>query len=543
MSHSNPNIETILNAVPHLRRGPGGVIAVIKDGQVLGQRAWGYADLDQRIPMTTKTAFPICSISKQMVCLAMVSLLKTPTKAMQARREDTSKQFDAALRQLLPNLDTEKVRMQDLYNMQSGIRDYWAMTTLWGARPDDQFSLLHHADQALQRIKSFHFEPGTEYSYSNVNFHVLGRILENVSGMSLAQLLSERLFVPAGMTTAHLCPNTNGLPLPIVGYEGNETTGFFKAINRIEWAGDAGIAASLEDMIAYEKYLDHSLTEPGSLYAQSSKQQHFKNGTPAAYGYGLARADLAGRKSIAHGGALRGFRHERVQLPDERLSVVVMYNFETPPNIPVDYVVEKLLNWEEPKPEIFTAAKGWKGDYLDPETELSISITHGDREKPNTLGLSYGPGTHEELITLTSEHEANSDSMKAKLEGDTLHVERLVENRTIKASRITPLTETEKAQISSADYTGRYFCEESDSTFTISGDQGTLYGAFDGFLGRGPIWLMRPLGKDVWSLGNPRGLDSTPPGDWTVVFKRGGGGVEGATLGCWLARKVKYVRS
>ena len=182
-------------------------------------------------------------------------------------------------------------------------------TTLWGARPDDRFSLLHDAPQALDRIKSYHFASGTEYSYSNVNFHVLGRILENVSGISLAQLLAQRLFVPAGMNTASLCPNTNGLPLPIVGYEGNDKVGYFAATNRIEWAGDAGIAASLEDMIAYEMYLDRSLSDSDSLYAITSKQQEFRDGTPAAYGFGLIHTKVAGQSCIAHGGALRGFRH------------------------------------------------------------------------------------------------------------------------------------------------------------------------------------------------------------------------------------------
>jgi hypothetical protein len=61
-------------------------------------------------------------------------------------------------------------------------------------------------------------------------------------------------------------------------------------------------------------------------------------------------------------------------------------------------------------------------------------------------------------------------------------------------------------------------------------------------LGKGPVWLMRHLGESVWALGNPRSLDSTPPGDWTVVFKRGGDGqeVEGCTVGCWLARGLEY---
>ncbi|KAK5126508.1 hypothetical protein LTR08_004760 [Meristemomyces frigidus] len=545
MTASTPNIESVLSGFPHLVRGPGGVAAVLKDGQVVGQSAWGYADLEQRIPMTAQTQFPICSISKQMVCLTMVSLERKPTSLMLERKQEPAEQFEAELRKLLPHLaqaeDGHQVTVANLYNMQSGIRDYWAMTALWGARPDGIFSLLHSAPEVLDRIKSFHFAPGTEYSYSNVNFHVLGRILENVSGISLAQLLVERLFIPAGMTTAALCPNTNGLPLPIVGYEGNEKVGYFAATNRIEWAGDAGIIASLDDMVAYEKYLDRSLSDPESLYARTSQQQTFKDGTPAAYGYGLARFPIAGKKAIGHGGALRGFRHARLQIPSERFSFVVMLNHE---NAKPEAMVTGVLGFEEPKPTVYAPHQSWTGNFLDYHTQLSVTIEIGDREKPGTLSISYGPGTSGESVKLTSETEGGAPNMKVRLDGDVLHVERVDDNRTLHATRIQPPNDVDSHRATSSDYTGTYRCDESDSTFNVSGEDGTLYGCFDGFLGQGPIWLMRRVGKDVWLLGNPRGLDSTPPGDWTVVFKRGkdGNKVDECTVGSWLARKVKYVK-
>ncbi|KAI5264115.1 beta-lactamase/transpeptidase-like protein [Aureobasidium subglaciale] len=547
MSGKNNYIDSILAAVPHLSRGPGGVVAVVKDGKLLGQRAWGYADLDRRIPMTSKTQFPICSISKQMVCLVMVSLLKRPSPVMVGRSRDAAEQFEDELQRLLPNLacgGDSGVTVLDLCNMQSGIRDYWALTTLWGARPDGQFSLLHDAPKSLDRIKSYHFGSGTEYSYSNVNFHVLGRILENVSGMSLAQLLAERLFIPAGMTTASLCPNTNGLPLPIVGYEGNDKVGYFAASNRIEWAGDAGIAASLEDMIAYEIYLDRSLSDPESLYAQTSVQQNYRDGSFAAYGYGLARLKVAGKSAIAHGGALRGFRHMRMQLPGERLSFVIMHNFETTPGTPAEYVVKKVLNISVPEKQIINVSTAWKGKYLDEETQLYIAIEDGDREKPGTISVNYGPGNAGETARLVSELEAESDGMHLTLEGEILHVKRTSDNRVLKAARLEPVDKEDLGQSSSEDIVGRYRSVDCDSVFTVTGESGALYGCFDGFLGQGPIWLMRQIGKQgVWALGNPRGLDATPPGDWTVVFKdREDGGIKSCTVGCWLARNVKYVK-
>jgi hypothetical protein len=419
-------------------------------------------------------------------------------------------------------------------------------TTLWGAYPDGKFSILHDAPQALARTKSFHFAPGTEYSYSNVNFHVLGRILENVAGMSLSQILASRVFIPAGMSNASLSANTNGLPLPIVGYEGNEVHGYFPALNRIEWAGDAGITASLEDMIAYEKYLDASLQDSSSLYTTTSKQQHFRDGTPAAYGYGLARAQTAEQTKICHGGGLRGFRHERLQIPAERLSVLLFMNYETGPGYITDYIIKQILSYKESETETLTVAPDWTGDYLDPETQLYLQVKLGPAEKPGTVAVNYGPGTSGELVKLTSDTEAGNPGMKLRLEGDILHVERIHDNRKLQAERLSPHPKDgapTAAQIGKDDVVGRYHSEESESTFTVSGENSTLHGSFEGFIGHGPVYIMRHLGKDVWALGNPRAMDSTPPGDWTIVFKRDGGGkVEGVTVGCWLARNVKYAR-
>lgn len=80
---------------------------------------------------------------------------------------------------------------------------------------------------------------------------------------------------------------------------------------------------------------------------------------------------------------------------------------------------------------------------------------------------------------------------------------------------------------------GAYYCAEIDSVFHCSGSGGMLYGSFDGFLGKGPVHLIRSIGDDVWFLACPRAMDSQPPGDWTIVVRRDDSGdVTGITIGC-----------
>jgi D-aminopeptidase len=55
--------------------------------------------------------------------------------------------------------------------------------------------------------------------------------------------------------------------------------------------------------------------------------------------------------------------------------------------------------------------------------------------------------------------------------------------------------------------------------------------------------MLEPIARDVWALPCPRALDHTPPGDWTLAFRRDGAGRVGdIRLGCWLARDLTYTR-
>jgi CubicO group peptidase (beta-lactamase class C family) len=538
MITSSDSISKILEEVPALYRGPGGAVAVLKDGKLVGQHVWGFADLERRIPMAADTVMPICSISKQMVCGLLTDLERNPTPTMLARGIEPAKQLLDQLGQVLnpKMLQDTGLTIRHLCNMQSGIRDYWAMTVLWGAKPEGHFSVADHGPLVMDRIKSFHFQPGTEYSYSNTNFFVLARVIEMVTQQPLAELLAERIFAPTGMATARLCAHTAEHPPPCIGYEGDEMLGFYPAINCIEWAGDAGIVASLADMTAYEQFLDSSRTDPQGWYQSNSEQQQFKDGASADYGYGLHRQLVGGVTTVGHGGGLRGYRLTRLYAPEPRISVVVMLNQEHgEPDAVSNYVLKQALAVPEAKHEVVHPSEDWAGTYLDPDSQLAITVSTGIAGE---LLVKYHRKA--EKMRVFEPLRAQFEDMVATLNGSLLHLHVPKDNRYIHAQRV----KTIKLPANSSHMHGHYFCAEIDSVFHCSGSGGMLYGSFDGFLGQGPVHLMRSLGEDVWALACPRAMDSTPPGDWTVVVHRdGSGSVTGVIIGCWLARNLEFVKT
>jgi D-aminopeptidase len=97
--------------------------------------------------------------------------------------------------------------------------------------------------------------------------------------------------------------------------------------------------------------------------------------------------------------------------------------------------------------------------------------------------------------------------------------------------------------VGTRDVAGHFRCRELDAELTVIDAGGALYGGFSGFLGQGRMELLEPVGADVWVLPCQRALDHTPPGDWTLAFRRDSSGrVAAARVGCWLARQLVYER-
>ncbi|KAK5123918.1 hypothetical protein LTR85_002115 [Meristemomyces frigidus] len=527
---SEPSIQDILESVPATFRGPGGAVAVVKDGELAGQHVWGFANLDARILLTPATIFPICSISKQMVCLVLRDLLQN----------DKDKAFEnaltKALHDLLPQdiMANQDLTLERLVAMQSGIRDYWALTVLWGATPGGKFSIYEDAPQALKRVGGFHFPPGTSMSYANTNFMALGLAIERASGQTLGDLLQERLFKRAAMTTAALRPDTERLPPPIVGYEGSDGTGYIAYKNRIEWAGDAGITASLEDMVAYEKYIDRSATDPDSAYHKNTQQPHYLDGSPAFYGYGLIHSEIEGMKVVGHGGAIAGFRLIRFYVAEKRISIIVLLNSDANTEEVGKHILRKIVGKRTEHEALEEVNVDWTGPYFDQQNSLAITVS---QPKPGELVINYSG--HDAKLKVTIPTQASSSSMKVTHEDGRLIIQRLRGYR----STARPLQSPTKSEDTTPLlYTGSYRSEEIDSTFHVAGAGGMLYGYFDGYLGQGPVHLMRHVAEDVWSLACHRSLDAPAPGDWTVLFHRDGDckTVKGVTVGCPLAMNILF---
>ena len=512
------NLTQALDQLPDRYRGPGGVAGVVKDGEIIAQRAWGYADLTTYKPMTATTRLPICSISKQFTCGVMLDKIGDPDR------------LNDRVADLLPNFRGTIPTVKELAHNQSGLRDYWALSILQGAKAEQTFE-RKDALPLLARMKTGHFEPGTRYSYCNGNFRMLSELIEAETGQSMEELYTQSIWGPAGMKTAVLNSNTRHPTDQVVGYEGDDVTGFFPADNGIYWVGDAGIAASLDDMLAYEAWIDRTRDDPDSIYQRLSQPPCFGDGTPAAYGYGLAHATISGVKITGHAGALRGFRSFRLHAASERLSVVVIFNHEEDMFGAASTVLNAAIGAKPPAPQ--PMSQDWKGQWICRETGLLAQI------RPGQTSANLKFATFPDSLTAGPDGDLITSGITITRADDTLTMHRADENLHSTLDRLA----TDVAPFST-EISGRYEAEELDATMVIEARDGGVYGRFEGMLGTSIMERLHPVGPDTWVVATRRSMDAPAPGDWTLSLARDDAGkITGFRLGCWLARNIDYVKT
>ena len=510
-------LDRALERLPHAYPGPGGAAAVLREGEVIARHAWGFANAEQRIAFTPKTLFRMCSITKQFTCGVLLDAFADPSV------------LDADVRARLPRLEQPAPGALHLCHNQSGLRDYWAVAMLHGAGPEDTFG-DHESARVTGGTRSLHFTPGTRFSYVNNNFRILSDILQDRLEASFAGLLRTRIFEPAGMETALLAADARAMPDGTEGYDGAQAIGFRPAENRIFWTGDAGMGASLDDMIAWERHIDATRDDAGSLYRRLSAPVSFSDGTAAGYGFGLGRRPELGRPATGHGGALRGWRSHRFYAPGERVSVVVLFNHLSDAHDAAVDLFAAVLGEDRPAGAAIGPAPAWRGGYIDQETGLSVRI---DAAGEGKVRLRYGQVP--ETLDLNGDDTAGADGTRLRPGEGGLWMDRPGDNQ---RSQLIPCGGQARH-----DVAGRFRCEELDAELTVVDAGGALYGAFSGFLGQARMELLEPVGADVWTLPCHRALDHSPPGDWTLAFRRDAAGqVAGVEVGCWLARRLPYAR-
>jgi CubicO group peptidase (beta-lactamase class C family) len=199
-----------------------GVVLVAKGPRIVFEEAYGFADLDAKIPNRKDTKFNLGSINKIFTRVAIHQLAQGGKLSL----DDPIKKFLPGY----PNTQAaEKVSVHHLLNMTSGIGDFFG--DRYDATPKEEIRTLQDY-LPLFADKPLEFEPGASNKYSNGGYIVLGLIIEKLTGVDYYTYVRENIFKPCGMTDTDSFPRDAAAANLARGYtrEG-EAAGGVRVIN------------------------------------------------------------------------------------------------------------------------------------------------------------------------------------------------------------------------------------------------------------------------------------------------------------------------
>jgi CubicO group peptidase (beta-lactamase class C family) len=343
---------------------PGGAVAVTVAGEVAHRAAYGTADLVTRAPFRTDHRFPVASLTKHMTTLCILLL-------QGEGRLDLEDQVNEIIPGLL-SVDAP-ISIRHLCANTSGLRDYITLATFAGQR---LITGLRAAmiEKLIRGQTSLNFSPGSEYSYSNSNFVVLGWILERLTGWPLETVFSRLLFEPLGMASTSLIRrSTDTPPNAVKGYSG-VAAGFLPWSWDTDLAGEGGVWSSLDDLVKWEQNFARPRVGSQSILRRLGELQLLNDGRSSNYALGLRRGETLGCKWEGHSGGWEGYRSFRLRLVETGVGIVVFANHTADIESAAMEVAHCCLSWAEPA-RLRPLVGRYRSDELD--TTLTLEENEG----------------------------------------------------------------------------------------------------------------------------------------------------------------------
>jgi CubicO group peptidase (beta-lactamase class C family) len=298
--------------------GPGGVVGIVKDGELIFSKGYGLASVEHSALMRLDSILDIGSVSKQFTAMSIYLL-----------EEEGKLSVDDDVQKHIPELPTfdHPVKIHELIHHTSGIRDYFTLFSVKGWNPMDTLD-EDEVLQLLARQQDLNFEPSTKFMYCNTGYFLLARIVERASGKTLGEYAEENIFKPLGMESTKFDEsNIDVIRGRAMSYRhaGED----WAALNsNLELVGDGALHTTIFDMAKWHDNLAKNKLGKGSpdLVEKLMETAELKSGRKLPYAGGLFIDELEGVKRVQHGGDWLGFNAMASWFPDENVSVFTFGN-------------------------------------------------------------------------------------------------------------------------------------------------------------------------------------------------------------------------
>ena len=295
---------------------PGVMVGIWIPGEGEYVKAVGTANLETGTHRKLTDRFRIGGITKTFTALRILQL-----------NDEGRLSLDDTLSRYIPSFPRSgSITIRNLLNMNSGIKDYNSEKLLfdWYNKPLMRFSM--DVGVSISARDSADFYPaGEKVEYCNTNYSILGMIIEQITGNTLAEEITQHIFVPLGMKNS-VYPEDETLPGDLRGYCWNEPKYAFDdktELNPGVMNAGGAIISDIYDLKRFAKALYN-----GELISEETHEEQIQtlpmDDHPEEVRYGLGIMQIG--DFYGHNGTIFGFSTEMFYLPEKDAVIIINVN-------------------------------------------------------------------------------------------------------------------------------------------------------------------------------------------------------------------------
>ncbi|MCY7482977.1 beta-lactamase family protein [Paenibacillus alvei] len=309
-----------LFALPSLQKLPGAVFVVVKNGQILLSKGYGYADVKTKKPMDPDTTvLRFASVTKPFASAALLQLAEQG-------KLDVKKDISAYLGDLtIPRKVDGALTAEHLMTHTSGF-DY--------PEASDDLSITSNADYVRKHMPTVVRKPGTSYSYDNFGFKLQGYLVERITGVPFYEYGMKHILQPLGMTHSSFIMTPEAKKNLATSYTGTGEMIPYYEVSPAD-GPDGSLVSTGSDMAKFMIALLNGGTYKGQRILHSDTVHEMMKIRVSAhpkvpnttYGFeSLYHESFNGQHIIGKGGNLPGFGSFIWLMPERNVGFMVIYN-------------------------------------------------------------------------------------------------------------------------------------------------------------------------------------------------------------------------
>lgn len=315
-AQANQAVDTLFARWDH-PGSPGCALGVVRDGELVYGRGYGLADVEQGVPLTTRSIFYLASVSKQFTAATMALL------ALQGRIA-----IDDDIRRYFPELPDygTPVTIRNMIHHTSGLRDYLTLMELADMSLEESYQPAQIL-ALVTRQEALNFAPGTQYLYSNTGYFLMPLIVQRVTGRSIKEFAEANIFGPLGMEHTHFHDDYRH-EVADRAYSYRQTGGDFERsfLPKFDQVGSGGVLSTVEDLVKWDaNFYDPRVGGPEFLELMHARGV-LAAGDTLPYAFGLRLSEYKGQVTEDHGGSMMGFKTHLLRFPERHFSVICLCN-------------------------------------------------------------------------------------------------------------------------------------------------------------------------------------------------------------------------